>query len=311
MRERFAIGQNLSYHDLQAILDAVPIPVSWATVPDGRITFTNRAFTTLFGYSKDKLSTVDAFMNKFYVTKKQRELAQQLWQNMRTAASGVAGEIEAIELNVICSDGSVRIIHQRGTVLRDIGIGISIFEDVTDRKNAEATLQRLAFEDPLTGLGTRRLLQSRWSDLVSSRGFANQVAAVLMIDLDGFKQINDRFGHDAGDTVLQAVGNRLRASVRKDDLICRIGGDEFVILLHNMMTFEQVEQICWRIGAELTQAITVAGRSVQVGSSIGASIYPQDGESLEELIKHADEALYRVKTAHKGGWQWFRSPTAA
>lgn len=309
--ERSSQAKNLSYRDLHIILDAVPTPVSWSTTPDGVAQFTNRSFRALFGYTEADFTSVDVWIDKFYSQAGHREKARKLWESLWKADASGVDEVDPIELEVRCKDGTRRTVLHRGIILHEMNIGIATFQDITDRKEAELALHRLAFEDPLTGLGNRRRLQSHWLQDESSTEARDQIASVLMVDLDGFKQINDRLGHDAGDAVLIAVADRLRRSVRKDDLICRFGGDEFVILLQNLMTFEHVEQLCWRIEAELQKPITVAGQSLTIGASIGASIYPQDGDGLEQLLARADEALYRVKAARKGGWQWYRVPVAA
>lgn len=309
--ERAARADGFSQQELHIILDALPIALSWATYPDGQIRFVNRAFRVTFGYGEDQLSSVDEWIESAYPREVDREEARRRWRDHWDASSSGITEIDPFEIEVRAADGTIKAIHHRGILLREIGVGIAVFDDVSDRRNAERTLRRFALEDPLTGLANRRMLQERWAELSSTDADPKRMMAVLLVDLDGFKAINDRFGHDAGDQALISVANRLRDSVRANDLCCRIGGDEFAILLPDIHTPETVEQICWRIGASLTLPIKLHDRPVTVGASIGASLYPQDGHDLQTLFRKADEALYRRKADRAGGWEWFTRPKVA
>lgn len=308
--ERAAKGQTLSSRDLSIVLDALPIPLSWADLHDGRIQFVNRAFKTLFGYSDDAFATVDDWIDRAYVNDDQKQEARRRWQQLWTPPASGAAEVGAFEVDVLCADGRIRPVQHRGILLHDIGIGIATFEDISDRKIAETALHQLAFEDALTRLPNRRALKQKWLDLANPKQPSQGVTAILVMDIDGFKSVNDHFGHDTGDALLQAIAQRLLASVRAHDLICRLGGDEFVALIQNLAHHDHVAQICWRIESGLKQPILINSRKFVIGVSIGASLFPQDGDDLQELLKRADEALYRVKTSGKGGWQWFEEPRA-
>lgn len=308
--ERAAQDSKLSYRDLHILLDALPTPISWASLPDGRIQFANRAFKKTFGYSETEFATVEDWVQKAYVLEADRRKAHERWEVLWQAQQQGISEIAPFEIQVRCADGSTRTVQHRGVVLHDIGIGVASFEDISERKLMEESLHRIAFEDPLTGLPNRRAMQARWTDAMNKDQMPSS-AALLLIDLDGFKSVNDRFGHDAGDEVLIATAGRLKESIRSGDFICRLGGDEFVVLLSELDSTVVVEQICWRIGAALTSTLEVNGKTADVGASIGVSLYPQDGEELQVLLKSADEAMYRIKASHKGGWEWFKSPVAA
>ncbi|GAA4158561.1 diguanylate cyclase [Shinella sp. AETb1-6] len=308
--ERAARADSLSPQELHVILDALPLALSWASLPDGEIKFVNRAFRTTFGYEEGEHATVDAWIESVYPRKNDRDEARRRWDELwRDPSSGIA-EIEPFEIEVLCRDGTVKTIQHRGIVLHELHIGMAVFDDVSDRRAAEKALRRFAFEDPLTGLANRRMLQERWGHLLETSS-GKAMTAVLLIDLDGFKAINDTIGHDAGDETLKVVAQRLRDSVRNGDLVCRMGGDEFAVLMPDIGTPETVQRICWRIGAALTLPIKLASQSVTVGASIGASLYPQDSHDLQKLLHRADEALYRRKADRKGGWEWFSNPRAA
>jgi diguanylate cyclase (GGDEF)-like protein/PAS domain S-box-containing protein len=307
-----AVGEHgLSERDLHIILDALPTPLSWATLADGKIQFVNRAFKTLFGYAENAFPTVDDWIDRAYVKLHQQEEARKRWKELWTDRASGIGEVDVIELEVICSDRSIRTVQHRGILLHDIGIGIATFDDISDRKRVEETLFRLAYEDPLTGLPNRRFLQERWSEYRTRPDASDRPSAALLIDMDDFKAVNDQCGHDAGDAVLLAMAERLKASMRDDDLVCRLGGDEFVILLQGIGGYDEVRRTCSRIEAALNKPVTIPGGTVTISASIGASLFPQDGADLKTLLKRADEALYRVKNTRKGGWAWFKAPLAA
>ncbi|MEI2417774.1 sensor domain-containing diguanylate cyclase [Orrella sp. JC864] len=306
--DRASKGESLSSRDLHIVLDAMPIPLSWATLHDRRIRFTNRAFRTVLGYEDGSFATVEDWIERAYVRQADRDEARLRWQ--RLWESGVSGisEVPPWEVQVRRADGELLAMLHRGILLHDIGVGIATFEDISDSKRAEEALRRIAFEDPLTRLMNRRALQHRWADEPAQ---ARGPAALLLIDLDGFKPVNDQLGHDAGDEVLVAVAACLRASVGAAGTVYRLGGDEFVVLLSGIRGAEDVERACWRIGTAIRQPMRAGGRTVTVGSSIGVSLYPQDAADLQGLLKQADEALYRVKRLEKGGWGWFKNPERA
>jgi len=312
MKELFKRANNrqgVSPRDLHIILDALPVPLSWALLPSGEIQFVNRAFKRVFGYGNDSFPTVDEWIHQAYIDDAERQLARERWQSLwKPQASGIS-EVDAIELRVRCADGSILTVQHRGILLHDIAIGVATFEDISAQKDAEKALHRISFEDPLTGTGNRRALQARWLEETSAlAGDTTRLLAVLLIDLDDFKPVNDTMGHEIGDAVLKAVAGRLRECIRGNDLLFRIGGDEFVILLPGLSTPSQVEALCQRIGHAFDTPFVGADQPIFLGATIGAALWPQDGADLRELLRQADEALYRLKRKQKGGWEWYRVP---
>jgi diguanylate cyclase (GGDEF)-like protein len=170
----------------------------------------------------------------------------------------------------------------------------------------ERELQHLARYDPITGLPNRRRFQERLKDsLAGARSESeDQELALLCIDLDNFKIINDTLGHDAGDAVLRVAGGRLRQLARKEDDVCRLGGDEFVILL-TPAGQEQAKAIATRILQELCRPMEAEGQQVYVGASIGIAVYPRDGRDATELLRNADAAMYQAKENGKNAFQCF------
>lgn len=307
--ERAVYDQLASQRDLYVVLDCLPVAISWAALPSGEIQFMNRAFKRLFGYDDGSFKTVDEWIEHAYIAPADRAHARQRWQSLwRPRARGVS-EVDAIELRVLCANGSVLTVQHRGILLHDISIGIATFEDVSSRKDAEEALRRISYEDALTGAGNRRALQARWLDETSSLDSSgDHMLAVLLIDLDDFKPVNDLMGHEVGDAVLTAVAGRLRECIRGSDLLFRIGGDEFVILLPGLSASSQVDVLCRRIEEAFAEPFAVGDHRIPLGATIGASLWPRDGAELRDLLRQADEALYRLKRTQKGGLEWYRAP---
>ena len=171
----------------------------------------------------------------------------------------------------------------------------SVFTDLTERKNAEQQIYRLAYYDTLTGLPNRARLYTLLRQTLLEARRNRTHGAILFIDLDRFKQINDSLGHAHGDILLKEVAARLPASLRGGDIIARIGGDEFVVALVNIARHEDASFVAQRILDNLSMPIMVEGHELQISASIGISIYPDDGDDAETLIKNADIAMARAK----------------
>jgi len=178
-----------------------------------------------------------------------------------------------------------------------VGVSCAVM-DITDRKQAEEKIRHLAYHDELTGLATLRLCKDRLSGDIALARRNKSGTALLFLDLDGFKGVNDSLGHKAGDQVLIEVGERLTQSVRETDTIARVGGDEFIIIFTQVKKKEFIIMMVENIIKTLNQPIMINGQNVNIGTSIGIALYPDHGEIPDELIKQADEAMYVVK--HKG-----------
>ncbi len=164
-------------------------------------------------------------------------------------------------------------------------------------------LESLALHDPLTGLPNRRLLMDRLSLAIAHARRNKSTMAVMYLDLDGFKQINDTLGHDAGDTLLKMVATRLVAAVRQEDTVARLGGDEFVIVLWELSHADGVTKLVSKVMQAVSQPYRIQDRSVRMTVSIGVGIYPTHGEEVEVLMKSADLALYEAKRAGKNNYR--------
>ena len=170
-----------------------------------------------------------------------------------------------------------------------------------ERKKMLDELQYLALFDPLTGLPNRQLFKDRLKQALARARRNQQSFAVLYLDLDKFKQANDQFGHEAGDSLLQEVARRLEACVRESDTVARMGGDEFVILLDKLTGSESVGEVAEKILSELSRPYHLATAEADISVSIGTAVYPRDGKTEQALLHHADKKMYTVKS--RGGRQ--------
>ena len=163
---------------------------------------------------------------------------------------------------------------------------------------AEKSLKKHAFFDPLTGLPNRLLLMDRFQRAMQHSKRSQKQFAVLMVDLNKFKAINDTYGHAAGDTVLITVAQRLSAAVRSSDTVARLGGDEFVLIIESIVEREQVIALGHKLIELLSEKVTLdSGEVVSLGGSIGFAWYPKDGENLKDILAVADQAMYFCKTS--------------
>lgn len=182
---------------------------------------------------------------------------------------------------------------------------IGAHTDINRMQHVQSEMERLAHYDALTGLPNRLLLMSRLAHAID-RVKRGGMGAVLFLDLDGFKQVNDTLGHAVGDELLQAVGSRLRSRLRDIDTLARLGGDEFIIVLEDAATPDSVAVLAQELLRQFRTPFKLSqGRKVQVGGSLGIALFPQDGREAAQLIKRADQALYEAKAAGKGGFHFF------
>ena len=191
-------------------------------------------------------------------------------------------------------DLQVRIAELRGRAGQLAG-HVIMAQDVT----AQKTFERMAYHDPLTGLPNRRLLELEATSALTLADQEGWTAALLYLDLDNFKPVNDRYGHDTGDLLLRQVALRLQAVSRTTDVLVRFGGDEFVLFVQNVAANE-AEALAERIVAKLAEPFSVEGRVLTIGVSVGVAFFPQDTQELSELIDHADSAMYNAKLSGTG-----------
>ncbi len=183
----------------------------------------------------------------------------------------------------------------------------SLVQDITERLDTERTIHYMAHHDALTGLPNRRLMQDRLNQAIMAARRKQRHVAVLYLDLDRFKVVNDTLGHDTGDFILKDVARRLSACVREVDTVSREGGDEFVVILPDLEHPESARVVADKILAELTRPVEIGGHEIHVTPSIGISHYPNDATDVHQLLKHADNAMYQAKDAGRNTVRFFTS----
>lgn len=191
-------------------------------------------------------------------------------------------------------------IIENGNVLEVVGTAI----DITERKKAEKLVENMAYYDYLTDLPNRRYFQQKVNEAIEKVGRKHAKFAILFMDLDRFKSINDSMGHYIGDQLLKAVGDRLRSCIRKDDIVARLSGDEFIIML-SPSTPNETEAVAARIVDEVAKAFTIQNLELFVAPSIGISMYPKDGTDYDSLVRNADLAMYLAKKKGNCTYQFF------
>lgn len=178
----------------------------------------------------------------------------------------------------------------------------TLSSEIAERKLLEEKICYVANHDDLTGLPNRVLFRDRLETARTQAVRNKKKLAILFVDLDGFKAVNDTYGHHAGDLLLQQVSQRLQATVRQSDTVARIGGDEFIVLLNNIDHVQDAEPVALKILESFKQAILVAGHSTKIGGSIGIAVYPDHSEDTEKLIAYADSAMYSIKKTGKNAY---------
>jgi len=269
--------------------------------PDKLIVDVNPAFTRITGYGRDevlgrtpKMLASGRHDGTFYERMWSSLTDHDFWQG-EICNRRRNGELytEILSLSVI-RDGLGKLQHY-----------IGVFSDISILKAHEEELYRIAHYDPLTGVPNRRLLSDRLSQALARTRRTGRMVAVCYLDLDGFKVVNDRFGHAGGDTLLVEVTNRLKGCLRTDDTLARLGGDEFVLLLTELAQPQEARLALERVLSAIRQPVEIEGKSVAVSASIGVTLYPADEVDADTLLRHADQAMYLAKEAGKSTYHFF------
>ena len=259
----------------------------------GKIVFLNSAGVKLFGKSGIK-DIIGNSIWDFVSSEQSEEIEEQFnhvnEQNHKDKSLSISGEFMRNDGKLICAEIKVNPIEYKG----ELSIQFLI-QDISEKRNYEAQLEYLAFHDPLTELNNRRKFAELVKESIKKAKMTHEKIAIMYIDLDKFKSINDSLGHNVGDELLQQFAKRLKSCVRRNDELCRVGGDEFLVLLNNITDVEQIEKIAERMHSSFKAPYAIKKKNFEVTSSIGISVYPEHGSRVECLISHADQALYRAK----------------
>ncbi|MEN6621153.1 MAG: PAS domain S-box protein [Smithella sp.] len=215
------------------------------------------------------------------------------------------------DFQIICKDGFKKHIEISSSLIKDLSGNPTGFRgiarDIDERKKAESTIFHMAYHDTLTGLPNRMLFNDRLNMAISMARRNNKKFAVMMLDLDGFKQVNDLLGHDIGDLLLQNAGYRLRSHLRRSDTVARMGGDEFMLLLPEINKKEDAEAIAKKIINSFHYGFCLESHELNITASIGIAIYPDSGTDFDMLKKNADIAMYKVKERGRDNFQCYES----
>ena len=273
------------------------------TTPDGRYLDANPALARIYGFAtpQELVASLRDIKSQLYVDSGRRE------EFMRIVKA--RGEISGFESRVYRKNGDTiwisenaravfddegRVLHYEGTV-----------EDITERRHNQARIEQQANYDALTGLANRSLLNDRLQQAIYTAATYGARLAVVFVDLDRFKFVNDTLGHDVGDRLLQVMAERLTAAVAETDTVARLGGDEFVLLLHGHAGQDTVATVLERLLPTIAAPLRYGQSDLEVTCSIGVALYPDDGSDPATLLKHADSAMYRAKEQGRNNFQFF------
>ncbi len=269
-----------------------------------RIIEVNPAFTRITGFRRDEV--LHRSPGLLRSGRQERAFYSAMWQSLQNKRQWrgeiwnrrKSGEIypELLSISVICDDA--------GDVLRYV----AVFSDITTVKAQEAELRRIAQFDALTGIPNRLLLADRLAQSLIRAQRADRILAVCYVDLDGFKLINDRHGHEAGDRLLVELSQRLLRVLRAGDTVARMGGDEFVVLFNDLSHPQECLQVLDRILYSMSQPVYFEAHAISISASIGVTFYPSDQEDADTLLRHADQAMYQAKQKGRNRYHCYERP---
>jgi diguanylate cyclase (GGDEF)-like protein/PAS domain S-box-containing protein len=282
--------------------------------PQGHIFQANRFATELLHYPDRSLDTVH--VSRLVPSDERGDLKEQLERLVRGSKAALASETTLgsettlrSERRMLCADGleiwtNCHIVLQHGADGEPL-YSIMQIADITEMKTSQRHMERLAFYDTLTELANRRLFNDRLQQAVEHCRRHDLRAALLYLDLDQFKRVNDTLGHESGDALLKEVAGRLLGCVRKEDTVGRPGGDEFTILLYDVDTASHAGKVAEKILRALERPVTISGHQLVVTTSIGITVIPDDGVDPNALTKNADLAMYRAKEKGRNNYQFY------
>ena len=284
---------------LRAILERLPMGVCLVQ-DDGRISFRNRRYVEISGYTETAVPDVEIWWQRAFPNVGEREAMRAHWEDAIRKAVESSGVVPAAEYAIWCADG-VRRAVEISAVQQEGGYLVTL-QDLSERKAAEEEIRQLAYYDPLTSLPNRRLLMDRLQQALATSARHHRSGALLLLDIDNFKTLNETRGHDSGDTLLRQVAHRLLSCVHEDDTVARQGGDEFVVVLEDLgdnpeEAAARAEEAGQRILAALREPYLINAAEHHSSLSMGVTIFSDMRETVDELLKRADLALYQAKDA--------------
>ena len=293
-RKRMEENLRANEQRLRSILERLPMGLCLVQ-DDGLISFRNARYVQICGYTQEEVPDTNTWLQRAYPDATEREAIRQ-----RLLATLHQGIIPLAEYTIRCADGKYKPVEISGFFVE--GGRLITMQDLSERKAAEEEINQLAYYDPLTRLPNRRLLMDRLQQALAASARHHRSGALLMLDLDNFKTVNETRGHDRGDALLLQVAHRLRSCVHEDDTVARQGGDEFVVVLEDLGDSPEeaaasAEDVGQRILGMLREPYQIDGDAHHSSLSMGVTIYSGTRETVDELLKRADLALYQAKNA--------------
>lgn len=273
------------------------------TTEDGRYLAANPALARIYGYDSPQqlITDLSDIARRLYVESGQRDRFRRMMS--------ADGEVINFESEIYRRDGTKIWISENAHIVRGPEGKFICYEgtvqDITERKRYQKQLEHQANYDQLTGLPNRNLLTDRLEQGIAQAARKSYLLALVFIDLDNFKFINDSLGHAAGDELLIETARRLRNCIRSSDTVARQGGDEFVLVLSDHYQVASIISLLERVLQEISRPLSLVDRTWQVGASMGVALYPADGEDTQTLLKHADVAMYSAKSRGRNNFQFF------
>lgn len=272
----------------------------------GKVLMANRSFHEITGFLPEDILGKD--IKVFHSDSHDRNLFRKIFKSVATTGKWEgevwnrrqSGQIRLHRLSV------VGISSKEGMLTHFIGF----LSDITAQREEEDRMRRLAFHDPLTGLPNRMLFHDRLDQALRGAKRSDSAVAICYLDLDEFKPVNDRYGHQVGDELLKEVALRLERSIREADTVCRIGGDEFIILFPNILDENEIERLGEQLLQEVSKPFAWGDELLYVTASAGLALYPNDGAELTDLLTQADWAMYQAKKYGRNRLFWKVSPSA-
>ncbi len=272
----------------------------------GNLLLYNNALLELFGYRQEEMR---GGPYKRYVDKKNADIAFRSFSQVYKTGK----PISKMEWDVINKSGALRHVELSVSIARDAEGNPKgfrgIMSDITTRRKAEEGIRRQAFHDSLTNLANRILFTDRLNMAIKRAKRAQKMVAVMVLDLDYFKDVNDRWGHAAGDMLLKEVADRLADKVRDTDTVARQGGDEFSVALSSLNSFEEARQVAEKIVASFYQPFRLDTVDAYVTASLGVAMYPDHGDDMDTLINKADKAMYEAKNTGRNRFCFYKEPS--
>ncbi len=271
------------------------------TDPQGVLVDVNATFSSITGYSREEVLGKNPRMLQSGL--QNRKFYEDMWQALAQTGcwSGEAWN-KRKDGKLYAEMITISAVHDSSGQLQNY---VALFTDITPQKEHQKQLEHIAHYDSLTGLPNRVLLADRLQQNMAKCQRSGQSLAVVYLDLDGFKAINDQHGHDVGDELLKAVAQRMKEVLREGDTLARIGGDEFVAVLVELSNMHDCEPVLVRLLRAAADPLTVGEAMLQVSASIGVTIHPQDGVDADQLMRHADQAMYLAKQSGKNRYHLF------